>query len=87
MVFLQCSDVQRGRGPPAPFPQLPILEEEVEGGQGDAGLSQTVAERVGHPTVQVGELAAVLPIEGEGQRSEPQEEGGGGGGIYKDNAL
>lgn len=60
LVLLQSGDVERRRGPPAPLLQLPVLEDEVEGGQGDAGLGRGLTERVRHAAVHVRGLDAVL---------------------------
>ncbi len=70
MVLLQSCDVQRRRGPPAPLLQLPVLEEEVEGGQGDTGLCCGLTERVRHAAVQVRGLDAVLPTQGKCHRQD-----------------
>lgn len=75
LVLLQSCDVQGRRGPSAPLLQLPVLEDEVEGGQGHTGLRWGLAERVRHAAVQVGGLHAVLPTRGEGHTSEHQGEG------------
>lgn len=64
LVLLQSWDVQGRRGPPAPLLQLPVLEEEVEGGQGDTGLRRGLTERVRHAAVQVSGQDAVLPTQG-----------------------
>lgn len=74
LVLLQSGDVQRRRGPPAPLLQLPVLEEEVEGRQGDTGLRRRLTERVRHAAVHVRGLDAVLPTQGKCHRSEHQAE-------------
>lgn len=68
LVLLQRRDVQRGRGPAAPLLQLAVLEEEVEGRQGDAGLGLRLTQRVGHAAVHVRRLGAIL-LTPRGQRS------------------
>lgn len=74
LILLQGWDVQRRRGPPAPLPQLSVLEKEVEGGQGDTGLCRGLTERVRCATVQVGGLGAILPTRSKGHRWEHQAE-------------
>jgi len=74
LVLLQSCDVQRRRGPSAPLAQLPFLEEEVEGGQGDARLRWGLTKRVRHATVHVRGLQAVLPTKGKSHRSDHQVE-------------
>ncbi|TNN85678.1 hypothetical protein EYF80_003925 [Liparis tanakae] len=65
-------DVQRRRGPSAPLAQLPFLEEEVEGGQGDSRLCWGLTKRVRHAAVHVRGLHAVLPTKGKSHRSDHQ---------------
>lgn len=73
LVLLQRRDVQRGRGPAAPLLQLAVLEEEVEGWQGDAGLGLRLTQRVGHAAVRVRWLGAIL-LTRRGQKVKHQEE-------------
>lgn len=75
LVLLQGWDVQRRRGPSAPLLQLPVLEEEVEGGQRDTRLCLGLTERVRYTAVRVRALSAVLPTQrGKCQRSDEQIE-------------
>lgn len=68
-VLLQSGDVEGRRGPAAPLLQLPVLEEEVAGWQGDPRLGLRLAERVGDAAVEVGGLDAVLPSQGQSSKS------------------
>lgn len=65
LVLLQSRDVERRGGPAAPLLQLPVLEEEVAGWQGDPRLRLWLTERVGDAAVEVGGLDAVLPKQGQ----------------------
>lgn len=85
LVLLQRWDVQRGRGPPAPFLQLPVLEEEVDGGQGDAGLGRRLAERVWHAAVHVWGQAGVLSTRGGGHRRQRGRHERQGGHFLQEN--
>lgn len=65
LVLLQSREVERRRGPAPPLLQLPVLEEQVAGWQGDPRLCLWLAERVGDAAVQVAGLDAVLPMQGQ----------------------